>query len=105
MTGHGTQKPVECMRRPIANHDAREVYDPFLGSGTTMIAAEMEGRACYGMEISPAYVDVAVVRWMNFTGKDATRERDGCRFADAVGEAKAQAANTARAPKAVRAHA
>ena len=60
--GHSTQKPVECMARPIRNHDASEVYDPFLGSGTTMVAAEQLGRICYGMEISPAYVAVALER-------------------------------------------
>ena len=59
--GHGTQKPVECMARPIRNH-AGDVYDPFLGSGTTMVAAEQLGRACYGMEIAPAYVAVALER-------------------------------------------
>ncbi|MEE8504709.1 MAG: DNA methyltransferase, partial [Kiloniellales bacterium] len=49
-TGHGTQKPVECMRRPIVNNSTpdSEVFDPFLGSGITIIAAEMEGRRCLG---------------------------------------------------------
>ncbi len=75
-TGHGTQKPVECMRRPILNHTnpGQCVYDPFLGSGTTIIAAESAGRVCFGMEIDPVYVDVAVKRWQEFTGKKATRE-------------------------------
>jgi DNA modification methylase len=71
--GHSTQKPVECMARPIRNHSG-DVYDPFLGSGTTVIAAEMHGRTCYGMEISPAYCDVIVRRWEDFTGNTATRE-------------------------------
>jgi DNA modification methylase len=72
-TNHGTQKPVECMARPIRNHgDASDdVYDPFLGSGTTLIAAEQLGRKCYGMEISPAYCDVIVKRWETLTGKAA----------------------------------
>jgi len=70
-TGHSTQKPVECMARPIRNHDAPEVYDPFLGSGTTLIAAEQLGRRCFGLEISPAYCDVIVARWENLTGKKA----------------------------------
>jgi DNA modification methylase len=48
------------------------VYDPFLGSGTTLIAAEQLGRRCYGMEISPAYCDVIVKRWETLTGKKAT---------------------------------
>jgi DNA modification methylase len=75
-TNHGTQKPVECMARPIRNHgdNGDEVYDPFLGSGTTLIAAEQLGRKCYGMEISPAYCDVIVKRWETLTGKKATRE-------------------------------
>ena len=50
------------------------VYDPFLGSGTTLIAAEQLGRKCYGMEISPAYCDVIVKRWETLTGKKATLE-------------------------------
>jgi DNA modification methylase len=70
-TGHSTQKPVECMARPMRNHEAALIYDPFLGSGTTLIAAEQLGRKCYGMEISPAYCDVIVQRWENLTGKKA----------------------------------
>lgn len=75
-TGHGTQKPVECMKRPIENNSSpgQAIYDPFLGSGTTLIAAEMTGRACHGLEISPKYVDVIVERWQRFTGKTAERE-------------------------------
>ena len=63
--GHGTQKPVECMRRPIVNNSrpGQAVYDPFLASGTTVIAAEMTGRICFGLELNPAYVDVIVKRW------------------------------------------
>jgi DNA modification methylase len=59
--GHGTQKPIECMARPIRNHEG-DVYDPFLGSGTTMVAAEQLGRICYAMEIEPKYVAVALER-------------------------------------------
>ena len=59
------------------------IYDPFLGSGTTIIAAEKTNRICYGMEISPAYVDVIITRWQNFTGKDATRESDGVKWSEA----------------------
>jgi len=55
--GHSTQKPLECMARPIRNHEG-DVYDPFLGSGTTLIACEQLGRICYGMEIDPVYCDV-----------------------------------------------
>ena len=70
---HGTQKPVECMRRPIINNSAagEAVYDPFLGSGTTLIAAETTGRACYAVDIDPRYVDVAVLRWQRITSKAA----------------------------------
>lgn len=58
------------------------VYDPFCGSGTTIIAAEKTGRKCFGMEISPKYVDVIVRRWQNFTGKEATLESYGTKFND-----------------------
>jgi DNA modification methylase len=70
---HPAQKPVECMKRPIENNSqaGEAVYDPFVGSGTTIIAAEMTGRKCYAIEISPAYIDVSIVRWQNFTGKEA----------------------------------
>ena len=67
---HSTQKPVECMERPIRNHEG-DIYDPFVGSGTTIIAAERQGRACYAMEISEAYVDAAVKRWEKYTGQQA----------------------------------
>jgi len=72
-TVHGTQKPVECMRRPILNNSSpgQAVYEPFMGSGTTLIAAETTGRVCYGIELNPAYVDVAIDRWQQFTGAQA----------------------------------
>lgn len=70
-TGHSTQKPIECMERPMRNHEIFEVYDPFLGSGTSVIAAERTGRVCYGMELNPEYVDIIVKRWEDFTGKKA----------------------------------
>ena len=72
-TVHGTQKPVECMRRPIINNSAagEAIYDPFLGSGTTLIAAETTGRVCHAVDIDPRYVDVAIQRWQKLTGKDA----------------------------------
>lgn len=71
---HGTQKPVECMARPLRNHQG-DVYDPFLGSGTTLIAAEQLWRRCYAMEIDPKCVDVAIQRWERLTGKQAMLER------------------------------
>ena len=67
-TGHSTQKPIECMRRPIFNNSTvgDAVYDPFLGSGTTLIAAEQTGRICYGMELDPGYCDVIRRRYAEF---------------------------------------
>jgi DNA modification methylase len=93
-TGHGTQKPVELMRRPILNHTKRGevVYDPFLGSGTTMVAAELTERICYGIDIDPQYVDVAVLRWQDFTGKSATLEGDGRTFEQIKAERAGKAA-------------
>jgi DNA modification methylase len=81
-TGHSTQKPVECMIRPIENNSSpgQAVYDPFVGSGTTMIAAEQTGRACAAIEIAPGYVDVAVKRWQAFTGEQAWLKDDGRQF-------------------------
>jgi DNA modification methylase len=80
--GHAAQKPVECMRRPIVNNSrpGELVYDPFLGSGTSLIAAEMTGRICCGLEISPAYVDVIVRRWQAFTGRNAIHQATGQSF-------------------------
>lgn len=83
-TVHGTQKPVECMRRPIVNNTSpgEVIYEPFSGSGTTLIAAESCGRICRAVELSPHYVDVAVRRWQAFTGAKALRDADGCSFDD-----------------------
>ena len=71
-TAHSTQKPIECMARPIRNNSVKgeEVYEPFLGSGTTLIAAEQLGRICYGIELSPAYCDIIVDRWVKFMQKN-----------------------------------
>ena len=81
-TKHSTQKPVECMRRPILNNSSvgDAVYEPFLGSGTTLIAAQSTGRACFGIEIDPIFVDVAIRRWQEFSGERAIRLRDGLGF-------------------------
>lgn len=76
-TVHGTQKPVECMARPIRNHDHAEVYDPFCGSGTTVVAAEQLGATCYALELEPAYCDVIVARWEALTGETAEVEHEG----------------------------
>jgi DNA modification methylase len=97
-TGHGTQKPVECMRRPIENNSSpgQAVYEPFSGSGTTIIAAEMTGRACHAIELNPAYVDVAVQRWQTFTGAAATLEGDGRTFEEISDERYDGADNSRR---------
>ena len=75
--GHGTQKPVECMRRPIVNNSrlGQLVYDPFLGSGTSLIAAEMTGRIGVGLEISPAYMDVVLKRRPSPAGPPSIKPR------------------------------
>lgn len=81
-TGHPTQKPVECMRRPIENNSqpGDAVYEPFSGSGTTIIAAEMAARRCFAIELSPTYVDIAVRRWQAFTGNHAMLDGTGQSF-------------------------
>ena len=73
---HPTMKPVPLWAQAVTDGSRRGevVYDPFLGSGTTLIAAEQLGRKCYGMEIDPKYCDVIVKRWEDFTGQTATRE-------------------------------
>lgn len=83
-TGHGTQKPVECMKRPIENNSSpgQAVYEPFSGSGTTIIAGEMTGRCVFAMELNPPYVDVAIKRWQDFTGQKAILESTGRTFDD-----------------------
>ena len=81
-TKHATQKPVECMRRPMLNNSSpgQAIYEPFLGSGTTLIAAQSSGRVCLGIEIDPLFVDLAIRRWQAFTGEKAMRESDGANF-------------------------
>jgi DNA modification methylase len=70
---HTTEKPAELIADLLKIAEfAKIVADPFVGSGTTIIAAEMTGRACYALEIDPAYVDVAITRWQSFTGEHAT---------------------------------
>jgi len=88
-TVHGTQKPVECMRRPMLNNSSigQAVYEPFMGSGTTLIAAETCQRTCLCLELNPAYVDVAVQRWQHLTGEKATLDGDGADF-DTVAAAR-----------------
>jgi len=75
------------MRRPIANNSrpGQAIYDPFLGSGTSLIAAEMTGRVCYGIELNPAYADVVVRRWQDFTGRTARHQASGQLFDERAG--------------------
>ncbi len=89
-TGHSTQKPVECMKRPIENNSepGDAVYEPFSGSGTTIIAAEMTARRCLAVELNPIYVDVAVRRWQAFTENAAVLLDGGASF-DEVEKARA----------------
>ena len=91
--GHGTQKPVECMKRPIENNSStgQAVYEPFSGSGTTIIACEITGRAAHAIELNPAYVDVAVQRWQAHTGQKA-RHEDGRAFEEVAAERMPKAA-------------
>ena len=91
---HPTQKPVELMRRPILNHTKRGelVYDGFLGSGTTLAAAELTERVCLGLELDPKYVDVAIQRWQTLAGKQATLDGDGRTFEEIAEERRKAAA-------------
>jgi DNA modification methylase len=84
--GHSTQKPIECMKRPIENNsdEGDYVYDPFCGSGTTIIAAERTGRKCLACELNPVYCDAIIRRWEQETGERAIRESDGLAFDDLV---------------------
>jgi DNA modification methylase len=88
---HPTQKPVDLMRRPLLNHTKRgeACYEPFLGSGTTLAAAEITERVCYGIELDPKYVDVVVKRWQGLTGGKATLDGDGRTF-DEISEERQQ---------------
>jgi ParB-like chromosome segregation protein Spo0J len=85
-TVQGTQKPVECMRRPILNNSSpgQAIYEPFMGSGTTLIAAETTGGVCFGIELNPVYVDVAVQRWQQFTGQAAVLDGTDQTFVNLV---------------------
>ena len=76
-TEHPTMKPVGLLARFVVNSTKKGelVYDPFLGSGSTLIAAETQGRRCVGVELDPGYVDVIVRRWEKATGGKAVLER------------------------------
>ena len=82
------------MRRPILNHLKRGecVYDPFLGSGTTLAAAELTERVCLGLELDPKYVDVIIQRWQTLSGKEARLDGDSRTFTEISQERQAAAA-------------
>ena len=77
--GHPCPKPIKfwCWLLERASLAGVTVFDPFCGSGTTIMACEMTGRRCYAIELSPAYVDVSVSRWQAYTGRLAVRAADG----------------------------
>ena len=85
---HPTQKPVELMLKLIRNHTmpGEAVYEPFCGSGTTLIAAEQSGRVCYGVELDAKYIDVIIRRWQQYTGKQAVLDGDGRTFGEIAEE-------------------
>jgi DNA modification methylase len=89
---HPTSKPIDLWKRPILYHSApgELVFDGFLGSGTCLIAAEITARRCRALEISPQFVDVAILRWQRLTGKQATLEGDGRSFAELAAERRGQ---------------
>jgi DNA modification methylase len=91
---HPTQKPIELMRRPILNHTKRGelVFEPFLGSGTTLAAADLTERVCCGIELDPKYVDVIVQRWQSLAGKKAKLDGDGRTFDEIAQERRKEAA-------------
>jgi DNA modification methylase len=73
---HPTQKPAELYRQPIQWHTKPGdlIYEPFSGSGTALVAAEQTGRRCFALEQAPEFCDVAVQRWQNLTGQQASRQ-------------------------------
>ena len=91
-TGHGTEKPVEAMRRPMQNNssEGQAVFDPFLGSGSSIIAAESCRRCCLALEIEPRYADVVVRRWEGFSLGKAVLEGDGRGFEEIACERRVE---------------
>lgn len=81
-TDHPTSKPTELFQRPMRKHTnpGDLCFEPFSGSGSQIIAAELEDRNCYAIEISPAFVDVAIRRWEEATNQKATLDSDGRSF-------------------------
>jgi hypothetical protein len=89
---HPTVKPVQLVADAILDSSARGeiVLDAFLGSGSTLIAAERVGRTCYGIEIDPLYVDVAIRRWQRHIGEQAVNAVTGKRFDEIANVAEGQ---------------
>ena len=85
---HPTQKPVEIFARPIRKHTqpGDTVFEPFSGSGSQLIAAEMLGRRCCAIELEPVFVDVDIRRWEKLTGKQAVLEATGQTRAEVAAE-------------------
>jgi len=86
--GHPCSKPINFWTWLLlrTSEAGATIYDPFLGSGTTLVAAHSEGRVCYGMELDPAYVDVCVQRWQEYTNQEAILDGDGRTFAEVKAE-------------------
>lgn len=87
---HPTMKPVECMAKPMRDSTLKGevVLDPFLGSGTTLLAAERLGRVCLGVELSERYADAAIMRWAQESGSEPVLQADGRKWSE-VAEARA----------------
>ena len=83
---HPTQKPVSLITWAFESVSGYKIYDPFLGSGSTLIACEKTDRQCYGLEIDPHYCDVIVQRWQDYTGQEAKLEGDGRTFGEVAEE-------------------
>jgi DNA modification methylase len=89
---HPTVKPVTLVADAIKDCSRRGgvVLDPFAGSGTVVIAAERTGRKARAIEIDPAYCDLIIKRWQDYTGKRATHSRTGVEFDDVESQLRAQ---------------
>jgi DNA modification methylase len=85
------------MLRPIQNssREGDAVYDPFVGSGTTIIAAELSHRRCFAMDIDPGYCAIAIERWQNLTGQQATLAATGKSYADLMRERSSETGDAA----------
>lgn len=102
-TGHSTQKPIECMKRPIENNSrpGDGVYEPFAGSFTTGIACEMTQRKCYAMEISEQYMDLGILRWQDFSSKEARHADTGLTYEQTKADRAKAPSKRKRAPRAI----